>query len=163
MMLEFNIPSEAEQEEAWEYVCKKELTRPDTNVIKVSKHIMVFVFIKTLLALITSLLIKYYFLDKISFLSFDFVINDLMRTIIIFGLYIIVGLIFFSKKAIIGLVRLYQHYAPERVRRKCIFKPTCSEYMILALEKYGLIRGLYKGIYRMLFKCKGFYYSIDYP
>jgi putative component of membrane protein insertase Oxa1/YidC/SpoIIIJ protein YidD len=35
--------------------------------------------------------------------------------------------------------------------------------MILALEKYGLIKGLYKGMYRMFFKCKGFHYSVDYP
>jgi putative membrane protein insertion efficiency factor len=81
----------------------------------------------------------------------------------IFVIITLIGLLFVSKKAVIGLVRLYQHYAPERIRRKCIFKPTCSEYMILAIEKYGLLKGLYKGINRMFFKCKGFYYSIDYP
>jgi putative component of membrane protein insertase Oxa1/YidC/SpoIIIJ protein YidD len=82
---------------------------------------------------------------------------------IIFLMITFVGVLVVSKKAIIGLVRLYQHYAPERIRRKCLFKPTCSEYMILALEKYGLIKGLCKGAYRMFFKCKGFYYSVDYP
>ena len=53
------------------------------------------------------------------------------------------------KRAIICIVRIYQRYAPEAVRRKCRFEPSCSEYMILALEKYGLFKGLKKGINRL--------------
>ncbi len=32
----------------------------------------------------------------------------------------------------------------------CRFLPTCSEYTILAIEKYGFLKGLYKGINRVL-------------
>jgi putative component of membrane protein insertase Oxa1/YidC/SpoIIIJ protein YidD len=104
-----------------------------------------------------------YFCRESGFFDSELMNNQTALFVIIFLIITTAGILIVSKKAIIGLVRLYQRYAPERIRRKCIFKPTCSEYMILALEKYGLIKGLYKGMYRMFFKCKGFYYSVDYP
>jgi putative component of membrane protein insertase Oxa1/YidC/SpoIIIJ protein YidD len=67
------------------------------------------------------------------------------------------------KRMIIGIVRLYQHYAPEDIRRKCILKPTCSEYMILAVEKYGVFFGVKKGVHRLLFTCRGWDYRVDEP
>lgn len=64
------------------------------------------------------------------------------------------------KKLIIKLIRLYQQH-PKGLA--CRFEPTCSEYMILAIEKYGLFKGLLKGLWRIM-RCnpwggKG----IDYP
>ena len=66
-----------------------------------------------------------------------------------------------SKKAVIWLVKLYQHFAPDAMRLKCAFEPSCSEYMILAVNKYGVVKGVAKGINR-LFRCHppG---GIDYP
>lgn len=32
----------------------------------------------------------------------------------------------------------------------CVFYPSCSDYMIQAVEKYGIIKGLYKGIKRII-------------
>jgi putative component of membrane protein insertase Oxa1/YidC/SpoIIIJ protein YidD len=49
------------------------------------------------------------------------------------------------------------------VRRKCILKPTCSEYIILAIEKYGVFRGVKKGVYRLLYTCRMRDYRIDEP
>lgn len=67
------------------------------------------------------------------------------------------------KKAVISAVHLYQHYAPEHVRRRCLCKPTCSEYAILAVQKYGVLWGGYK-TYRRLFKrCRGSIYRMDEP
>ncbi len=37
----------------------------------------------------------------------------------------------------------------------CRYKPTCSEYMAQALETYGLFKGLYLGIKRIL-RCNPF-------
>lgn len=71
--------------------------------------------------------------------------------ILIFTL--VVSLIYcsiFLKRSLIWLVHLYQHYAPDRVRVKCVFEPSCSEYMILSIEKYGAIKGLIKGCIRLL-------------
>ena len=53
------------------------------------------------------------------------------------------------KRAVIFGIRLYQKFAPASVRRRCVFTPTCSEYMILAIEKYGLSEGVKRGRERM--------------
>ena len=65
------------------------------------------------------------------------------------------------KKAIIWLVHFYQHYASDKTRLKCVYEPSCSEYMILAINKYGTFKGLFKGIKRLL-RCHppG---GVDYP
>ncbi|MFR8644648.1 MAG: membrane protein insertion efficiency factor YidD [Monoglobus pectinilyticus] len=48
-------------------------------------------------------------------------------------------------------------------RPTCRFYPTCSQYAIMAVEKYGLIKGLFMAVWRVL-RCnpmnKG---GIDYP
>lgn len=66
------------------------------------------------------------------------------------------------KKLLIGAVRLYQKKAPYYLRSACLFEPTCSEYMILAIQKYGCVKGVYKGI-RRLFRCKPPNGGVDYP
>lgn len=53
------------------------------------------------------------------------------------------------KSIVIWLVRAYQHYAPDDIRQMCLYTPSCSEYMILAVEKYGVFRGVAKGIDRL--------------
>lgn len=57
--------------------------------------------------------------------------------------------IIFIKKIAIWFVKVYQHYAPDRVRDKCRFEPSCSQYMIISIEKYGFIRGFIRGIRRL--------------
>ncbi len=39
---------------------------------------------------------------------------------------------------------------------KCRFYPTCSSYAIMAIEKYGVFKGLYLGTRRIL-KCHPFH------
>jgi putative membrane protein insertion efficiency factor len=65
------------------------------------------------------------------------------------GGYSLFHLLLALKASCIQAVLLYQHFAPERIRRKCRFEPSCSEYMLLSLKKYGPIRGLFKGISRL--------------
>ena len=66
------------------------------------------------------------------------------------------------KRFAIGLVLVYKAFAPLSVRERCLFTPTCSTYMIMAINKYGLFRGLYKGIRRLL-RCKPPNGGEDYP
>ncbi len=54
-----------------------------------------------------------------------------------------------GKDIAICMVRIYQRYAPESLRNKCRFEPSCSQYMVLSLQKYGLFKGLAKGIDRL--------------
>ena len=55
-----------------------------------------------------------------------------------------------SKHALIWFIHVYQHYAPDEIRLKCVFEPSCSEYMILAVQKYGVMKGVIKGADRLL-------------
>lgn len=50
----------------------------------------------------------------------------------------------------VGLVRLYQLVLSPLIGRQCRFQPTCSHYMIGALQRFGVIRGLYLGSLRLL-------------
>ena len=66
------------------------------------------------------------------------------------------------KRILICLVRIYQRYTPDSIRNKCRFEPSCSEYMILSLKKYGVIKGLAKGV-RRLTRCNINGGGFDYP
>lgn len=61
------------------------------------------------------------------------------------------------------IVECYQHYATEETRRRCKCVPSCSEYAILCLKKYELIRALRKIRKRLFVTCQGFDYIIDNP
>ena len=58
------------------------------------------------------------------------------------------------KQIIIKLIKTYQNI-PFKSHDSCKFIPTCSNYMIEALEVHGLFKGLYLGIKRLL-KCNPF-------
>ncbi|MFM8475127.1 MAG: membrane protein insertion efficiency factor YidD [Planctomycetaceae bacterium] len=52
-------------------------------------------------------------------------------------------------RLLIGLVRLYQIGISPWLGRHCRFHPSCSQYMILAIEKYGPVRGIFRGTLRI--------------
>jgi len=58
-------------------------------------------------------------------------------------------------KFIIACVRVYQWTLSPIFGRQCRFQPTCSHYMIGAVEKYGAVRGTLKGLWRIL-RCHPF-------
>ncbi len=62
----------------------------------------------------------------------------------------------------VGLVLVYKAFAPMEVRNSCRFTPTCSTYMIMAINKYGLFFGVLKG-FRRLLRCRPPNGGIDYP
>lgn len=66
------------------------------------------------------------------------------------------------RRGLIGLVLLYKAFAPLRMRGECRFHPSCSTYMIMAIQKYGILIGVYKGIRRIL-RCKPPNGGEDYP
>ena len=60
------------------------------------------------------------------------------------------------KKFVIRLIRMYQKYlSPLKTRWHCIYIPTCSQYAVEALEKYGVIKGMYLAVRRIL-RCHPF-------
>ena len=58
------------------------------------------------------------------------------------------------KKISIKLIKIYQ-ILPLKTHNYCRFYPTCSNYAIEAIEKYGFIKGWYLSIKRIL-KCHPF-------
>jgi len=52
-------------------------------------------------------------------------------------------------QALIALVRIYQITLSPWVGRQCRFYPTCSNYMIEAVRKYGFLRGTWRGVRRI--------------
>ena len=66
-------------------------------------------------------------------------------------------------RLVITLIRFYQKRISPLFGPKCRFYPSCSQYAILAIKKYGLFKGLLKAIYRIL-RCNPFSKGgIDYP
>lgn len=61
------------------------------------------------------------------------------------------------------LIKCYQHYASEITRRQCSCMPSCSEYALLALEKYNWPKALWKIWRRVTHTCSMPGYHIDYP
>ena len=59
------------------------------------------------------------------------------------------------RKIAMFLIGIYQKYISGLFGRKCRFYPTCSEYTKQAIDKYGIIKGSFKGIRRVL-KCHPF-------
>ncbi|NLV35444.1 MAG: membrane protein insertion efficiency factor YidD [Clostridiaceae bacterium] len=57
------------------------------------------------------------------------------------------------KKILISLIRGYQKYlSPLKGKKTCRFYPTCSQYAIDALTKYGALKGSWLSLKRLL-KC----------
>ncbi|MDX8382914.1 MAG: membrane protein insertion efficiency factor YidD [Ghiorsea sp.] len=56
---------------------------------------------------------------------------------------------------LIGLVRFYRYVISPMLPARCRFMPTCSEYAIEALERYGALKGSYLTVKRLL-RCHPF-------
>ncbi|HOO90319.1 MAG TPA: membrane protein insertion efficiency factor YidD [Syntrophales bacterium] len=60
------------------------------------------------------------------------------------------------KKVLIFFIRCYQVVISPCFPQRCRFYPTCSEYAITAINRYGPFRGTLLGILRIL-KCNPFH------
>ena len=63
----------------------------------------------------------------------------------------------FINLILIGMVRIYRRYiSPMKRMPSCRYIPTCSQYAIEALQKYGPLKGSYLAIRRIL-RCNHFH------
>lgn len=59
------------------------------------------------------------------------------------------------KRILIRLIKLYQEYISPMKRTKCPYFPTCSQYGLEAVEKYGACKGSVLAAWRIL-RCNPF-------
>ena len=59
------------------------------------------------------------------------------------------------KWILIKIVRGYQVFISPLFPPSCRFYPSCSEYAIQAIDKYGVLKGILKAVWRIL-RCNPF-------
>jgi len=59
------------------------------------------------------------------------------------------------KYILIFIVKIYQRLISPLLPKTCRFYPTCSEYFIQAVNKYGALKGTWIGIKRIM-RCHPF-------
>jgi len=57
------------------------------------------------------------------------------------------------KYALIGFVQVYQKFISRFKPASCIFRPSCSNYFIGAVERHGIAKGTRLGLKRIL-RCR---------
>jgi len=60
-----------------------------------------------------------------------------------------------TRKYLIHFIKIYQRFISPLTGPTCRFTPTCSQYTIEAIEKYGAAKGVFLGIKRIL-RCNPF-------
>jgi uncharacterized protein len=58
-------------------------------------------------------------------------------------------------RILIRMIRFYQTRISPHTRSACRFQPTCSEYAVTALQRFGVWKGLRLAIWRVL-RCNPF-------
>jgi putative component of membrane protein insertase Oxa1/YidC/SpoIIIJ protein YidD len=159
------MPTEWEQDVANIYVNTRQLLRPNTTIKTAVISVLLFMIATGIFTWIGHRVFMtgsgWAYLPSH---AYDFYkAHPSLSTVMLCGIVLCIELFFCFKYAVIGAIKLYQHYAPEEVRRRCLFMPTCSEYAIMAVQKYGGIIGLCKSYFRLFYRCKGNMYQIEYP
>lgn len=113
---------------------ERQLIRPHINVLRTVLNVLI-----PLLAFIAVFCTLYFTVPKLRLeISLGISFSGLT-------LYIIIRL----RALMIWCILVYQRFAPSKTRLRCVFQPSCSEYAILALKKYGVIRGIPRIISRL--------------
>lgn len=140
-------PTPYEQDLAYEY-SKRKLNRPSLTYWQFA--------IKWTSAFVVVVAITIFLLWLIHHFALSFGVSICLFCGIFFSAF------FSSRWLVIDVVKLYQHYAPEEVRRRCHMIPSCSDYAIISLKKYGLVIGGILSFLRLYKRCDGVY-RIEYP
>lgn len=60
------------------------------------------------------------------------------------------------KRLLLAMIRFYRRHISPHTRPSCRFVPTCSQYALEAIEKYGARRGGWLALKRLC-RCHPFY------
>ncbi len=53
------------------------------------------------------------------------------------------------RKTVIFIIRLYQYTLSPYIAQSCRYTPTCSQYSIEAIQRFGVIKGFWLGLRRV--------------
>jgi len=53
-------------------------------------------------------------------------------------------------RALTAPIRVYQRFVSPLLGDRCRYHPSCSHYMVQAIERHGALRGMYLGVRRLL-------------
>ncbi|WP_296333200.1 membrane protein insertion efficiency factor YidD [uncultured Treponema sp.] len=148
-MKQRDFPGEEERELVRKYVMERPLYRPNITFFKA-----ILIIISVICGIVFLAIASNSILSLLGFLFYK------PTYYFVFSL---VAFVICARWFAILAVKLYQHYASEDVRRRCLLKPTCSEYAIIVLKKYGFLVGSIKIWIRLNYKCRGNVYYIDEP
>ena len=101
------------------------------------------------------------------FIPYGFILwaYDKSRNPMPFEFPVFISIAYFSlrlKRILLWAILLYQKHASDKMRDSCTFIPSCSEYMFISIQKYGVLPGIVKGIGRLL-RCRGTCNGEDWP
>lgn len=65
------------------------------------------------------------------------------------------------KKLLIKIIQIYKKFISPHLPPACIYHPTCSEYTMMSIEKFGAIKGIFCGILRIL-RCNSYLFKGGY-
>ncbi len=54
------------------------------------------------------------------------------------------------RSIVLAPVRVYQRAISPAIPRRCKYHPTCSEYAVTAVRRYGILRGVVLAVWRLL-------------
>lgn len=62
----------------------------------------------------------------------------------------------FPKLCVLGTIRFYRRFISPGLPPSCRFSPSCSEYAMTAIERYGALKGGWLALRRVL-RCNPFH------
>ena len=122
---------------------KKAVIRPKFRLYKELLQIAVFSLLTAVTAIFGSSLQSWQYTILMTVMIFLFLITQ-------------------TKNIILLMIFLYQRFAPKTIRAACLFTPSCSEYMRISVQKYGVFKGVNKG-FRRLRRCRPPNGGLDEP
>ncbi len=60
------------------------------------------------------------------------------------------------KRLFLALIRFYQRHISPGLPARCRYLPTCSQYAVVAIERFGAVKGGYLALKRIL-RCHPFH------
>jgi uncharacterized protein len=55
-----------------------------------------------------------------------------------------------ARAVVVAPVRLYQRFISPAIPQRCKYHPSCSQYAVTAIRRYGILRGLVLSAWRLL-------------